>query len=176
VNDLARIDTEDEAYFRDLVGQAKGMSNPPPKLAGALRQALENMPELYKGVFDLARSIQEEMVQNIAPFGLPQDALVGQLETMRRGMDYYQAPELVKGLVENVLSAWLRLQWVEAHQAKNEKSAIEDMIFWERRHSAAMRRYLQSCEVLARVRKLTSPVMQVNIANQQVNFAGDMMK
>ena len=49
---------------------------------------------------------------------------------------------------------------------------------WERRLSAAQRRYLRACESLARVRKLgrTTPALQLNIAThggQQVNVVTD---
>ena len=100
---------------------------------------------------------------------------------MRLGMDYDNAPELVKGLIENVLNTWLRLQWVEVHQANDmqERYTNKDMIFWEQRHSASMRRYLQACETLARVRRITLQTLQVNIAqpgSQQVNVAGDLVR
>lgn len=176
---MNEIEREDELYLRDLVDQVQEVKNPPPKLTAALRLALESRPELFRDVFDLARQAQETMIQNIAGSLYQQDALTAQLEAMRRGMDYDQAPELVRGLIENVLTAWLRLQWVENHQANgmNERRLIQDMLFWERRHSASQRRYLQACESLARVRKLTSQTLQINIAqpgSQQVNVAGDL--
>ena len=50
-------------------------------------------------------------------------------------------------------------------------------VHWERRLSAAQRRYLNACESRARVRKLarTTPTLQVNIAapgGQQLNLLG----
>jgi len=49
-------------------------------------------------------------------------------------------------------------------------------IFWEKRLSAAQRRFTRACETLARVRKLSrnTPALQFNIAasgGQQVNVA-----
>jgi hypothetical protein len=52
---------------------------------------------------------------------------------------------------------------------------LEQGEYWEKRLSAAQRRYLRACETLARVRKLTlgTLALQVNIAaagGQQVNM------
>ena len=41
--------------------------------------------------------------------------------------------------------------------------------FWERRLSAAQRRFLRATETLARVRRLQLPAVQVNIAERQLN-------
>lgn len=181
MNSIEDYDREEEKYLTDLIEQVQGMDNPPPRLTVPLRQALESRPELYRKVFDLARSTQETLIQNIGQGRYQQDALTAQVEVMQRGMGYDQAPMLVKGLIENVCSCWLRLQWVEAHQAEamTERYDIPDALFWERRHNAAQRRYLQACETLARVAKITAPVMQVNIAQdggQQINVAGDLRR
>jgi hypothetical protein len=46
--------------------------------------------------------------------------------------------------------------------------------YWEKRLSAAQRRYLRACTTLARIRKMRLPAMQVNIAAEggwHVNIA-----
>ncbi len=46
--------------------------------------------------------------------------------------------------------------------------------YWDRRLNGAQARYLRASEALARVRPLAMPMpLQVNIANQQVNTAGN---
>lgn len=178
MNDI--IGPEDERYYRELINQVRETSNPPPKLTAALRTALEIRPELYRDVFDISRQTQQKMIENVVHVAWKQSALEAQLEDMRRGMDYDNAPALVQGLIENVINQWIRLQLVEKHQANNEGShVIAELVFWEQCHSASMRRYLQACETLARVRKITIQTLQVNIAqpgSQQVNVAGDLVK
>ena len=82
-------------------------------------------------------------------------------------------------LIENVLLSWLRLYlWdylfteLDAGQMTLKKAA-----FWDKRISAAQRRYLRAIETLARVRKVTRQTLQINIAeegSQQLNVAGDL--
>ena len=68
---------------------------------------------------------------------------------------------------------WLRLQLIEQQysgvQAGNMTLPQGD--YWERRLSAAQRRYLRAVETLARVRRLRVPALQVNIGEKQVNIA-----
>lgn len=86
-------------------------------------------------------------------------------------------------LIDNLIISWLGVQYANyqltARIGQNEKIVILE--FWERRLTAAQRRYLRACETLARIRRLLSirPAVQVNIANeggQQVNVAGDMTR
>lgn len=79
---------------------------------------------------------------------------------------------LEKLLIQQVVLAWLKLAYTEyAHKGTllNGNTTLKVADFWERRLSAAQRRYLRACETLARVRRLQLPAMQINIAEQQVN-------
>ena len=83
------------------------------------------------------------------------------------------APPLEKALISHVALCWLRLQLIEQQysgvQAGNMTLPQGD--YWERRLSAAQRRYLRAVETLARVRRLRVPALQVNIGEKQVNIA-----
>lgn len=75
-------------------------------------------------------------------------------------------------IIRQIVGAWVRLAYTEyayngALVAGNQTLAQAD--FWERRLTAAERRYLRSCETLARVRRLGVPAVQVNIAERQLN-------
>lgn len=75
-------------------------------------------------------------------------------------------------LVQQVVVAWLYLSYVEYQYAAMttlEGMTIQRAEYWERRLSAAQRRYLRATETLARVRRLQLPAVQVNIGAQQVN-------
>lgn len=80
--------------------------------------------------------------------------------------------ELERLLVQQVVLTWLKLghtEWHHEHILVNGHMTIQVADFWERRLSAAQRRYLRACETLARVRRLGLPMLQVNIGAQQVN-------
>ena len=66
-----------------------------------------------------------------------------------------------------------RLYWVENLMTGQLKNCTSSQLqHWEKRLSANQRRYFRAIETLARVRKLASrtpEILQVNIAEQQVN-------
>ncbi len=80
--------------------------------------------------------------------------------------------ELERLLVQQVALCWLKLAYTEYQHRDvltNGNATIARGDFWERRLSAAQRRYLRAAEALARVRRLQLPAVQVNIAERQLN-------
>lgn len=72
--------------------------------------------------------------------------------------------------------SWLRLNLIELAYNEQLSQSLPPSILdhWDKRLSAAHRRFLQACQALARIRKLThtTPALQVNIAapgGQQIN-------
>lgn len=104
------------------------------------------------------------------------------IKNKRADLGYKQAPRLEKMLIDALLLAWLRYQKIENNyhsMNQGEGMSLQKAMFWEKRLSMAQARYLKAAETLARVRKLTSPILQVNVAqegSQQVNVAGDLVK
>jgi hypothetical protein len=76
-------------------------------------------------------------------------------------------------LVERVVACWLQVQDADIRGAQGFKgSTLKQAEFHQRRMDAAHRRFLAAVKTLATVRKLALPVLQVNIAEKQVNMAG----
>ena len=80
-------------------------------------------------------------------------------------------------LIQDAALSWLKLSIIELQYSNVMKQSITLTlgIFWEKRLSAAQRRFTRACETLARVRKLSrnTPALQFNIATsggQQVNL------
>ena len=149
----------------------------------ALREYLEATPELYKVVFDLSEALQENMINKMIDQKPVKMAIQANVIDIKNGMGYEHAPIIEKMLIDNVVITWLRYQWAEyqlsAYLGRQVRMSVVD--WWERRTSAAQRRYLRAIETLARVRKLArnTPALQVNIAaegGQQVNVGGDLNK
>lgn len=67
------------------------------------------------------------------------------------------------------------LHWagVKAERLR-ESHAPETGEYYSRRAEQAHRQFLKAARTLATVRRLTSPVTQINLGNQQVNIAGDV--
>jgi hypothetical protein len=180
-SEMELYDKEQELYIARLVDKSASGEILKPVEAYDLSQAMENNPELYRAIYDVCARLRDNMIAHIASHGLDhQDALRAQVAVMKSGMGYGKSPELVKALIENVLACWLRLQYTETKlQDLMDRQTTFDVIrFWDDRLSAAHRRYLQACETLARVTRLTIPNVQLNVAApgaEQINVAGDLI-
>ena len=100
------------------------------------------------------------------------------LASLRNELGYVGAPILEQLLIQDAALSWLKLSIIELQYSNVMKQSITLTlgIFWEKRLSAAQRRFTRACETLARVRKLSrnTPALQFNIAasgGQQLNVA-----
>jgi hypothetical protein len=99
------------------------------------------------------------------------------LQALKKDLGYDGAPMLEQLLIQQAALCWLKLNLVELSYSNTMKQSITLTlgIFWEKRLSAAQRRFTRACETLARVRKLSrnTPALQFNIATSgghQVNL------
>ncbi len=95
---------------------------------------------------------------------------------IRRDLGYDQANALECILIDHVALCWLRLYATEQRYTNilhKESIPLYKADYWERRLSHTQKRYLRAVESLAKVRRLRLPAMQVNIADKQVNIAGE---
>ena len=98
------------------------------------------------------------------------------LSALRNELGYREAPLLEQLLIQHAALCWLKLSLVELQYSYATKGSITLTVgmYWEKRLTAAQKRFTRACETLARVRKLArnTPALQVNIAangGQQVN-------
>jgi hypothetical protein len=97
---------------------------------------------------------------------------------LKKDLGYDDAALLEKLLIQQVALCWLKLNLVELTYSVTMAQSITLTlgVYWEKRLTAAQRRFTRACETLARVRKLSrnTPALQLNIATkggQQVNLA-----
>ena len=97
---------------------------------------------------------------------------------LKKDLGYDDAPMLEQLLIQQAALCWLKLSLIELSYSGTMKQSITLTLamYWEKRLSAAQRRFTRACETLARVRKLSrnTPALQFNIATsggQQVNVA-----
>jgi hypothetical protein len=95
------------------------------------------------------------------------------LGVLRKQFRYEDANPIERLLLDQILTTWLRLYYVEALYAQGNLT-IEQSLWREQCLSNAQRRHLAAIEMLARVRRLArgAPLFQVNFAeagSQQVN-------
>jgi len=99
------------------------------------------------------------------------------LEFVRADLGFARASPLERLLIQQVTLCWLNLNLTEFDRSIsiNKSIAINLAMYWEKRLTAAQKRFTRACESLARVRRLSRRVpVQVNIAalgGQQINMA-----
>ena len=150
--------------------------NPAKEDVVALRECLENHPELWREVGDLASLAALRLIEEVCSTPAMKESMLAGRKALKEVLGYRFSNSLVQLLIEHVVLCWLRLNWIE-YQYTNVTSHSITLTMaqhWEKRLSAAQHRYLRACESLARVRKLArnTPALQVNIGEKQVNVAG----
>ena len=151
--------------------------NPTPADLETLRHALRENPGLWRAAGDMADQAALAVVQSVHAAPLAKEVVRGNYEGLKGDLGYESASPLERILIGQVALTWLRLQILDqAYTHKTMTSGqtftTEEGDYWERRLSAAQRRFFRACETLARIRKMGVAALQVNIAEQQVNIAG----
>lgn len=164
-----RLETEVSNLF-----EAVDKKKPTPADIRQLRKMLRERPDLWRALGDMAHNAASHLIDTLeAPESLKLSLQQG-WQSLQVELGAAGATSLEQLLIQQVVIAWLRLGIVEYKYTSvtNEAITLTMGDFWERRLSAAQRRFLRACETLARIRKLNLPAIQVNIAadgGQQVN-------
>ncbi len=168
---------------RQFLELIKGIDKDDPKPAHiqALRQMLRDHPDLWRVSGDLASAAAFNLAGKLNSLPHISESLKFGWRTMKDELGYPIAPPLERLLIEQVVLCWLHMYLIDLEYtaATAQSIPLASADHWERRLSAAQRRYLRACESLARIRKLAraTPALQVNIAahgGQQLNLvSGD---
>lgn len=121
---------------------------------------------------DLTQTVYNTLIESMAG---DKRSVKEWLDRERRGkqdeLGYRPASPLERLLIDAVVLSWLRYLELERRYSSVMAGSVTLTVgdFWEKRLTAAQRRYLRAIDALARVRRLALPSIQVNIAAQQVN-------
>ena len=175
VNKL-KLDPERADKFIEIVSRAYKAKKPAKSDLAEIRKFLIDYPEFSKIVFDTVDTTQAQIIKNYVGDEVAQIAVEEHVTHIRAEMGYHEAPIMEKMLIDNIVTAWLRVQWLEfLVTAKLSKSfRIPEMDFWQRSLVMAQKSYLAPCESLAKIRKMKLPNIQLNIGDKQVNIAGTL--
>jgi hypothetical protein len=151
--------------------------DPRPAHIQALRHMLRDHPDLWRVSGDLASAAAFNLADRLNSLPHISESLKCGWRAMKDDLGYPVAPPLERLLIEQVVLCWLHMYLVDLEYSTVTHKPIDHASadHWERRLSAAQRRYLRACESLARIRKLAraTPALQVNIAThggQQLNL------
>ena len=138
----------------------------------ALTVFLNQHPEFWRVCGDLTEQAAGIMLADMnAPRSMKESLQVG-MAHMAAELTQPGDGEMERLIIRQIVGCWLRLSYVEYVYGRAViagQQTLNQADFWERRLSAAQRRYLRAAESLARVRRMNLPAMQVNIAAQQIN-------
>jgi hypothetical protein len=127
---------------------------------GELRRGLDSVMRRAELMILATARIQGTPVLTVTNWG-------AKLRQMREDMGHESAPEVERALIEHISICWLRLALAEislttATEQAEDAATVER---YDRRLSAAQKRFTRAVETLAKVRRLASraPLFQVNI-------------
>lgn len=138
----------------------------------AFRILLDHYPQLVDAMLSLTNQTFDVILK---PLAGDNAGALELLQCMRRQkqaeLGYGTATPLERLLIEAVTLTWIGYTNVERRASGiwSESHTVSSGEYWDKRVSAAQRRYLRAVETLARVRRLQLPALQGNIGAQQVN-------
>jgi hypothetical protein len=165
------------AEFRALLDKTN-KENPQPKDVKALADLLggERALELWRDVVSAGYLAELTVIENARATAGVKECWKHRLQVLKKELGSDGAPLLEQMLIQQAALCWLKLNLVELSYSRTMSQSITLTLgmYWEKRLSAAQRRFTRACETLARVRKLSrnTPALQFNLATnggQQVN-------
>ena len=156
----ARADAGDAAACRELVA------------------AYDAVPRLWERAAVLQDSAEQGWLDLLlAPDSgrlFTREAMRRDLARLRRELAGPEPTPLERLLVDRIVVGWMNAAYAEAAHAQRlrEGLSLREAEFHQRRTERAQRQLLRAVQALATVRRLLGPVVQVNIADKQVNVAG----
>ena len=140
-----------------------------------LRECFPDVPALADSVSGLAYNAEASILVNVPPGAqalFRQQAANLRTDLREKGTGTALERMLIRRISLDYLAS------LQADQARalapGETRSLELSRFYEHQADRAHRRFLASVESLARVRRLITPIAQINIAEQQLNVAGNV--
>jgi len=132
-----------------------------------LRRML-TQPATVELLGNLAKLTEQTLIDNVAGENLAvREGIKCKMQAIRKDLAGLNSTPLEKLLVERVALCWLSLHDAEFRLADFKSLTVTQSDYWQRRMDHVHRRYLSAMKTLATVRKLSLPVVQVNIAKRQ---------
>lgn len=154
------------------VVRAADQEKPSAETRRMLDEFLNSDPTLWHAAGDMVEQAARQLISKTAGTYAVKASMTKGWDQLQRDLVRPSDGALERLLVQQVVVAWLYLGYVEyqySAMTTQDNLSIKRAEYWERRLSAAQRRYLRATETLARVRRLQLPAVQVNIGAQQVN-------
>jgi hypothetical protein len=165
--------TAPQPKITDLIHDLRKWSDRATKGDKAARDQLRRLldrPDCFRLFRDLAGRVRNAVIHKATGgdwFGVE----LTQLETDRLRAELLGPSP---SAVERLLVERVAIGWLEVHSAEYQIAVCKarHREYWQHQVNHAHRRFLSALRLLAAVRHLPRPVVQVNIGEQQVNLSG----
>ncbi len=139
---------------------------PAPADLEALRRTFDQFPTLWRVSGDVLDIAARTIIDKNTTQASMRESMRRGMEEIKQSLGYDRAPGVERLLIEACALAWLRYGIAEYRytQAMSETVTLPQGDYYERKLTAAHRRYLHSLETLAKVRRLAVPALQLNVA------------
>ncbi len=138
-----------------------------------VKATLAKTPELVEAAGNPGAHIEAAWARRYAGRDvLTREALKLKAEHLKRELLGAQSSPLERLLVDRVLICWLQVSFHDGIEASPGDRSLHQAEFDMKRQESIQRRYLRAVRTLAEVRRLLRPLVQVNIAQNQVNVGG----
>ncbi len=138
-----------------------------------IRRLLDGCPELWEMWGDVAAAAEDALIDlHAGKSALTREGLRRRLRDMRASLAGPSASPLEHLLVQRVVVCWLHSYEADLAYARALRDVPPQLVeLYHRRQDRAARQYLKAIRSLADVRRLLIPVLQLNVAENQVNVA-----
>ena len=140
----------------------------------ALREMLDRVPSIREVLgADLDRTVEYSISKSLGGEDnlAFQEAIKRKLAALRQELEGPNPSPTERLLVDRIVACWLQVQEADLRYAQSDHCSLAQANFHLRRQDRAHRRFLSAMKALATVRKLSLPVLQLNIGENQVNVA-----
>ena len=142
-------------------------------LAILRREHPDVLKEYVGHLGDLRKATEEILLDAFIGDNLPltRQGVVEKLDELRKELSGPESSPLERLLIERIVISWVQANHADlvAATAMKGEAGLKERQHHLKAQDRATRRFLHACKVLAQVRKLLGPNIQVNIAEKQVN-------
>jgi hypothetical protein len=135
---------------------------------------LDQSPDLAWGSRNLGKMTERLLINEMTGEDLlAKEMIEHQLHCMRSEIAGEHPSPLELLLTERIVATWLQVQLFETHYASGlGKHTLAQGNYYQKRLDRAHRNHLSAIRTLAQIRKLGPAVVQINIAEKQINTSG----
>jgi hypothetical protein len=138
--------------------------NPTAANRQLVREVLDEDPKLFEGMCDTGRMVEKQIIRCMRTAAMEKMLLELGAEDLRRDLGWQGASGLERMLIQAVVNAYLVSNVAQLqYQARlSEPMALQIASYWDKRLSAANKRFLAAANTLAKVRRLELPGLRIN--------------